>query len=172
MTQKKSPSVFLFFGYFNKKKDCLTNILFVNHTFRKVNGMKMRKGYWSNGIRKSATNGPKSPNASLVELKTPSRTILMLQREGNKYDQKPRSTLLQDYIKSNKLDHKWTAATLSCAATPTSSTISEDTPPTTTMILQELSESTTVHDSPPSHFTHTCDEELLFMQNLFPKYLQ
>ena len=44
--------------------------------------MKMRKGYLSNGRRKSATNGPKSPNASLVELQTPSRTILMLQREG------------------------------------------------------------------------------------------
>ena len=89
-------------------------------------------------------------------------------KKSNKDDQKPRSTLLQDYIKSNKLDHKWTAATLSCVATPTSSTISEDPPPTTTVILQELSESTIVHDSPPSHFTHTCDEELLFMQNLFP----
>ena len=89
-------------------------------------------------------------------------------KKSNKDDQKPRSTLLQDYIKSNKLDHKWTATTLSYAATPTSSTISEDPPSTNTMILQELSESTTVHDSPPSHFTHTCDEELLFMQNLFP----
>ncbi|KAJ9698636.1 hypothetical protein PVL29_007615 [Vitis rotundifolia] len=90
-------------------------------------------------------------------------------KKSNKDDQKPQSTLLQVYIKSKKLDDKWTTTTTTqnATATPTSSTISED-PPTThyKAFLQDFSEST-VHDS-PSLMTQTCDEELLFMQNLFP----
>lgn len=91
-------------------------------------------------------------------------------KKSHKDDQKPQSTLLQDYIKSKKKsDDKCTTASIqSPTATPTSSTVSED-PPTThyKAFLQDFSESV-IHDSPSLMTSQTCDEELLFMQNLFP----
>lgn len=78
---------------------------------------------------------------------------------------KPQSSVLQDYIRS-KINATNATQTSIAAATPASSTVSED--PTSTYFnhfLQDLSESTT-DDSPPL-ITETYDEELVFMQNFF-----
>ncbi|KAJ0020066.1 hypothetical protein Pint_32574 [Pistacia integerrima] len=78
---------------------------------------------------------------------------------------KPQSSVLQDYIRSKINLINTTHTTITAAATPASSTVSEDPSTYFNYCLPDLSETTT-NDSPPL-ITETYDEELVFMQKFF-----
>ncbi|KAL5750466.1 hypothetical protein ACOSP7_025069 [Xanthoceras sorbifolium] len=90
---------------------------------------------------------------------------------------KPQSSVLQDYIRSKTLNTNSTAASATeTTTTPASSTLSEDHISSTTQFnyyLPELSEISTtsvaddVYSDQPNLIPETYDEELVFMQNFF-----
>ncbi|KAA8543754.1 hypothetical protein F0562_022069 [Nyssa sinensis] len=74
---------------------------------------------------------------------------------------KIQSSILQDYMRSKNLTDT------STITTPTGSNVSEDLPNRFAHVsLPELSESS-INDDSPAFMTHTYDDELNFMQNLF-----
>ncbi|KAJ6755272.1 MYB PROTEIN-RELATED [Salix purpurea] len=81
--------------------------------------------------------------------------------------EKPKSSILQDYIRSKDLKNATTSVTTT-TNTPSSSSLSADPSSQINYFLPELSESNTDDDSPSSLLAQTCnDDELLFIQNLF-----
>ncbi|KAB5520388.1 hypothetical protein DKX38_024707 [Salix brachista] len=83
---------------------------------------------------------------------------------------KPKSSILQDYIRSKDLKNATTSVTPTQSTTTNtpSSSLSADPSSQINYFLPELSESNTDDDSPSSLLAQTCnDDELLFIQNLF-----
>ncbi|KAB1228048.1 Transcription factor MYB98 [Morella rubra] len=83
---------------------------------------------------------------------------------------KPKTSVLQDYIRSKNMSNTFTPTPTQSTTTPSSSTLSEDPSTQFNCCLPELSESTSHDDSPATMISLTYDDELLFMQNFFANH--